>query len=77
MPSVCLTYIIVSKEKTHWLALSMLIVILARGHGSGKVDRQWSNSDVSSGASTDVLPTLYDDWKSTTERILSALSALA
>ena len=32
--------------ETHWLALSMLIVILARGHGSGKVERQWSNSDV-------------------------------
>ena len=30
----------------------MLIVILARGHGSGKVERQWSNSDVSSGATT-------------------------
>ena len=30
----------------------MLIVILARGHGSGRVDRQWSNSDVSSGATT-------------------------
>ena len=30
----------------------MLIVILARGHGSGKVERQWSNSDVSSGAIT-------------------------
>ena len=30
----------------------MLIVILAGGHGSGKVERQWSNSDVSSGATT-------------------------
>ena len=49
--------VIVSKKRrhileTHWLALSMLIVILARGHGSGSVDRQWSNSDVSSGATT-------------------------
>ena len=26
---------------------------LARGHGSGKVERQWSNSDVSSGAITE------------------------
>ena len=49
--------VIVSKKRrhileTHWLALSMLIVILAKGHGSGSVDRQWSNSDVSSGATT-------------------------
>ena len=33
----------------HWLGLSILIVILARGHGSGRVDKQCKNSDVSSG----------------------------
>ena len=27
----------------------MLIVILARGHGSGRVDNQYKSSDVSSG----------------------------
>ena len=48
--------VIVSKKRrhileTHWLALSMLIVILAKGHGSGSVDRQWSNSDVTTGNS--------------------------
>ena len=56
VPSVCLTYSSAKKRRhileTHWLALSMLIVILARGHGSGKVERQWINSDVSSGAIT-------------------------
>ena len=56
VPSVYLVYSSAKKRRhileTHWLALSMLIVILARGHGSGKVERQWSNSDVSSGAIT-------------------------
>ena len=46
--------IFISKEKsshfeTHWLALSMFIVILASDQGSGRVDRQCSSSDVSSG----------------------------
>ena len=34
---------------THWLAVSRLMVILARGHGSGKVDKQCNSSDVSCG----------------------------
>ena len=38
--------------ETHWLGFSMSIVILAREHGSGSVDRQCSNSDVSSGSMT-------------------------
>ena len=55
--TVCLAYSSAKKRRhileTHWLALSMLIVILARGHGSGNVERQCSNSDVSSGATTE------------------------
>ena len=35
--------------ETHWLTLSMLMVIFERGHGSGRVNRQCSNSEVSSG----------------------------
>ena len=35
--------------ETHWLGFSILIVILARGHGSDSVDKQCSNSKVSSG----------------------------
>ena len=31
---------------THWLAVSRFIVILASGHGSGKVDKQCNSSDV-------------------------------
>ena len=31
----------------HWLAVSRLMVILARGHGSGKVEKQCSSLDVS------------------------------
>ena len=42
--------------ETHWLGFSMSIVILARGHGSGSVDRQCNNSDVSSGAITGSSP---------------------
>ena len=34
---------------THWLVVSRLMVILARGHGSGKVDKQCNSSDVSCG----------------------------
>ena len=34
--------------ETHWLALSMLMAIFARG-GLGRVDGQCSNSEVSSG----------------------------
>ena len=34
--------------ETHWLGFSMSMVILARGHGSGNVDRQCSNSEVRS-----------------------------
>ena len=34
---------------THWLPVSRLMVILASGHGSGNVDRECSNSDVSCG----------------------------
>ena len=34
------------------LGFSMSIVIFARGHGSGSVDRKCNNSDVSSGAIT-------------------------
>ena len=48
--------VIVSKKRggTFWRPTGWRypIVILARGHGSGRVDRQWSNSDVSSGATT-------------------------
>ena len=42
--------------ETHWLGFSMSIVIFARGHGSGSVDRQCNNSDVSSGAITGSSP---------------------
>ena len=35
--------------ETHWLALSILMVILARGQGSGRVDRQCNSPEVSSG----------------------------
>ena len=56
MPTVCLAYSSAKKRRhileTHWLQLSMLIVILARGHGSGSVERQCNSSDVSSGATT-------------------------
>ena len=34
--------------ETHWLALSMLMVILARGQGSGRVERQCNSPEVSS-----------------------------
>ena len=42
--------------ETHWLGFSISIVILARGHGSGSVDRQCSNSEVSSGDITGSSP---------------------
>ena len=42
--------------ETHWLGFSMSIVIFARGHGSGSVDRLCNNSDVSSGAITGSSP---------------------
>ena len=42
--------------ETHWLGFSISIVILARGHGSGSVDRQCSNSEVSSGDITGSAP---------------------
>ena len=35
-------------ETRDWLGFSMSIVILVRGHGSGSVDRQCSNSEVRS-----------------------------
>ena len=54
IPTVRLAYSSAKKSRhileTHWLGFSMSIVILARGHGSGSVDRQCNNSDVSSGA---------------------------
>ena len=53
-PTVRLAYSSAKKSRhileTHWLGFSMSIVILARGHGKGSVDRQCNNSDVSSGA---------------------------
>ena len=53
VPTVRLAYSSAKKRRhildTHWLELSILIVIFARGHGSGKVERQCSSSDVSSG----------------------------
>ena len=42
--------------ETHWPGFSMSVVIFARGHGSGSVDRQCNNSDVSSGAITGSSP---------------------
>ena len=55
-PAVRLAYSSAKKSRhileTHWLGFSMSIVILARGHGSGSVDRQCNKSDVSSGAIT-------------------------
>ena len=61
-PTVRLTYSSAKKSRhsleTHWLGFSMSIVIFARGHGSGSVDRQCSNSDVSSGAITGSSPSL-------------------
>ena len=59
-PTVRLTYSSAKKSRhileTHWLGFSMSIVIFARGHGSGSVDRQCNNSDVSSGAITGSSP---------------------
>ena len=59
-PAVRLAYSSAKKSRhileTHWLGFSMSIVILARGHGSGSVDRQCNNSDVSSGAITGSSP---------------------
>ena len=50
VPTVCRRYSSAKNSlpisETLWLALSMLMVILARGHGSGRVDRQCSNSEV-------------------------------
>ena len=59
--SYCSPGIFISKVEsaqfgTHWLGLSISIVILARGHGSGSVDRQCSNSEVSSGDITGSAP---------------------
>ena len=59
-PTVRLAYSSAKKSRhileTHWLGFSMSIVILARRHGSGSVDRQCNNSDVSSGAITGSSP---------------------
>ena len=38
--------------ETHLLGVSMSMVILARGHGSGSVDKQCSNSEVRSAEMT-------------------------
>ena len=48
--------------ETHWLGFSMSMVIFARGHGSGSVDRQCNNSDVSSGAITGSSPSFGRYW---------------
>ena len=53
----CVSGVFVGKEEaTHsgdpLTGAIHVIVILARGHGSGNVERQCSNSDVSSGATT-------------------------
>ena len=59
-PTVHLAYSSAKKSRhileTHWLGFSISIVILARGHGSGNVDRQCNSSDVSSGAITGSSP---------------------
>ena len=59
-PTVPLAYSSAKKSRhileTHWLGFSILIVILARGHGSGNVERQCNSSDVSSGAVTGSSP---------------------
>ena len=59
-PTVRLAYSSAKRSRhileTHWLGFSMSIVILARDHGSGNVDRQCSSSDVSSGAITGSSP---------------------
>ena len=59
-PTVPLAYSSAKKSRhileTHWLGFSISIVILARGHGSGNVERQCNSSDVSSGAITGSSP---------------------
>ena len=59
-PTVPLAYSSAKKSRhileTYWLGFSISMVILARGHGSGNVDRQCSSSDVSSGAITGSSP---------------------
>ena len=46
-PTVRLAY-----SSAKWLGFSMSMVILARGHGSGSVDKQCSNSEVMSAEMT-------------------------
>ena len=54
IPTVRLAYSSAKKRRhileTHWLGFSMSMVILARGQGSGSVDKQCNSSDVNSGA---------------------------
>ena len=63
-PAVRLAYSSAKKSRqileTHWLGFSMSMVILVRGHGSGSVERQCNNSDVSSGNITGSSPPLGD-----------------
>ena len=62
-PTVHLAYSSAKKSRhileTHWLGFSISIVILARGHGSGNVDRQCNSSVVSSGAITGSSPSFW------------------